>query len=183
MRFNATSVAGAAQPQRLHGLAADIDRAVAAASAAQTPAAVAGVLAAYREPDELLTPAQQAGNAEHYARHLLYAHPLGRFSIVALAWQPGQCTPVHGHFTWCAYAVLRGAMQEEQNTIGTRPASARWPRAWVARAPGDCVASLAGLDAIHRLRNVGAGTAISLHVYGVEGDRVATHVNRIARAA
>ncbi|CPM31457.1 Predicted metal-dependent enzyme of the double-stranded beta helix superfamily [Bordetella pertussis] len=47
----------------------------------------------------------------------------------------------------------------------------------------DCVASLAGLDAIHRLRNVGAGTAISLHVYGVEGDRVATHVNRIARAA
>ncbi|CFN60358.1 Predicted metal-dependent enzyme of the double-stranded beta helix superfamily [Bordetella pertussis] len=45
------------------------------------------------------------------------------------------------------------------------------------------MASLAGLDAIHRLRNVGAGTAISLHVYGVEGDRVATHVNRIARAA
>jgi len=31
MRFNATSVAGAAQPQRLHGLAADIDRAVALA--------------------------------------------------------------------------------------------------------------------------------------------------------
>ncbi|AEE68063.1 Predicted metal-dependent enzyme of the double-stranded beta helix superfamily [Bordetella pertussis] len=182
MRFNATSVAGAAQPQRLHGLAADIDRAVAAASTAQTPAAVAGVLAAYREPDELLTPAQQAGNAEHYARHLLYAHPLGRFSIVALAWQPGQCTPVHGHFTWCAYAVLRGAMQEEQYDWDAAGQCALATRV-VARAPGDCVASLAGLDAIHRLRNVGAGTAISLHVYGVEGDRVATHVNRIARAA
>ncbi|CFW87142.1 cysteine dioxygenase family protein [Bordetella pertussis] len=163
MRFNATSVAGAAQPQRLHGLAADIDRAVAAASTAQTPAAV-------------------AGNAEHYARHLLYAHPLGRFSIVALAWQPGQCTPVHGHFTWCAYAVLRGAMQEEQYDWDAAGQCALATRV-VARAPGDCVASLAGLDAIHRLRNVGAGTAISLHVYGVEGDRVATHVNRIARAA
>ncbi|MEK0094852.1 cysteine dioxygenase family protein, partial [Bordetella pertussis] len=139
MRFNATSVAGAAQPQRLHGLAADIDRAVAAASTAQTPAAVAGVLAAYREPDELLTPAQQAGNAEHYARHLLYAHPLGRFSIVALAWQPGQCTPVHGHFTWCAYAVLRGAMQEEQYDWDAAGQCALATRV-VARAPGDCVA-------------------------------------------
>ncbi|CFN76514.1 Predicted metal-dependent enzyme of the double-stranded beta helix superfamily [Bordetella pertussis] len=101
---------------------------------------------------------------------------------MALAWQPGQCTPVHGHFTWCAYAVLRGAMQEEQYDWDAAGQCALATRV-VARAPGDCVASLAGLDAIHRLRNVGAGTAISLHVYGVEGDRVATHVNRIARAA
>ena len=36
----------------------------------------------------------------------------------------------------------------------------------------------AGLDQIHKLGNPGTRPAISIHVYGVERDRIATHVNR-----
>ena len=47
------------------------------------------------------------------------------------------------------------------------------------RNPGYSCFAGAGLDQIHRLGNAGTTPAISIHVYGVERDRVATHVNRV----
>ena len=49
---------------------------------------------------------------DRYARHVLYADPQGRFTILALVWSGGQFSPVHAHDTWCAYAVHRGALDE-----------------------------------------------------------------------
>jgi hypothetical protein len=54
----------------------------------------------------LLTAEQRAGSTENYRRHLLAADPHGRYAIAALVWQPQQASPVHGHHTWCGYAVL-----------------------------------------------------------------------------
>src|SRR5574342_524218 len=35
--------------------------------------------------------------SDHYARHLLYGDPGGRFEVVVMAWSPGQETPIHDH--------------------------------------------------------------------------------------
>lgn len=130
----------------------------------------------------LLDAAQRAGNADRYTRHVLYAHPDGLFTAVALVWRPGQITPVHGHHTWCAYKIVQGTMHEDRYAWD-EAAGVAVLRDAVLRPTGDCVGSQAGMRQIHRLRNAGTDTAISIHVYGIDGGRVATHVNRIAALA
>lgn len=127
-----------------------------------------------------LSPLQWAGDPERYVRHLLHADPLGRFSVMALIWHPGQRTPVHGHRTWCAYLVLQGELREarfawqadrdcaELIDIGTRQA-------------GQTLAAPAGLADIHSLGNDSDAVAVSIHVYGVRGDQISTHVNHLVR--
>ena len=130
----------------------------------------------------LLDAAQRVGNAERYTRHVLYEHPDGLFTAVALVWRPGQVTPVHGHHTWCAYKIVQGTMHEDRYAWDDATGVAVLRDA-VVRPTGDCVGSQAGMQQIHRLRNAGTDTAISIHVYGIDGGRVATHVNRIAALA
>lgn len=130
----------------------------------------------------LLDAAQREGNADRYTRHVLYADPDGLFTAVALVWRPGQVTPVHGHHTWCAYKIVQGTMHEDRYAWDGASAVAVLRDA-VVRPAGDCVGSQAGMQQIHRLRNAGTDTAISIHVYGIDGARVATHVNRIAALA
>ncbi|MBV7484128.1 cysteine dioxygenase family protein [Bordetella sp. BOR01] len=146
------------------------------------PQAVAEILRADVALAELLDPEQRHGCAEHYTRHVLYADPMGLFTVVALVWRAGQLSPIHGHYTWCSYKVLSGEIEEEHFAWDGHAGCARY-QGKVSKLPGETAASHAGLDQIHRLRNAGAGTAISVHVYGVEGSRVATHVNRVVTAA
>lgn len=49
--------------------------------------------------------------SQHYSRHLLYADPEDRFSMLALVWKPGQGTPIHDHPSWGVLGVLRGRMR------------------------------------------------------------------------
>ncbi|MDN7675076.1 cysteine dioxygenase family protein [Burkholderia oklahomensis] len=129
----------------------------------------------------LLTPAQRESGAAGYRRHLLAADPLGRYAIVSLVWRPGQWSPVHGHHTWCGYAVLEGELTEivyGWNDAACRAIDARKR----ARPTGAASYVCAGRAAIHRLGHAGApadAPAISLHVYGVAGEQVATHVNDV----
>src|SRR6185369_9344553 len=56
-----------------------------------------GVLACLRTAladPSLLTQAHQCGVPGSYARHVLYADPAGRFTVVALVWDKGQFSPV-----------------------------------------------------------------------------------------
>lgn len=126
---------------------------------------------------------QRIGNPLNYRRHLLAADPLNRYAIAALVWEPGQASPVHGHRTWCGYAVIDGTLEEtlyrwdalEHRAIETR----RHPRARGAVSYVD-----AGRGAIHQLGNPAdaAARAVSLHVYGVAGEQIATHVNDLLAA-
>lgn len=111
-----------------------------------------------------------------YTRHLVYADELGRYSIMLLVWHPGQHSPVHGHNTWCAYKVLQGELTEchyawraDTGTAGLCGQVKR-QRGAIATAP-------AGLDHIHRLGNESDRVAVSLHIYGVAREQIATHVN------
>jgi len=60
------------------------------------------------------------------------------------------------------------------------PSVARPVRTAVRTAGYGCFAQ-AGLDQIHRLGNAGVAPAISIHVYGVAWERIATDVNRMVQ--
>lgn len=116
-------------------------------------------------------------SAQTYTRHVLHADPGGMFTVVALRWEEGQASPVHAHYTWCAYRVLQGEMVEghfewdrsvEQAYLFNR----------VPRLAGQSVCGHGGMDFIHRLGNERKQTAVSIHVYGIDSARISTHVNR-----
>lgn len=130
----------------------------------------------------LLAAEQRRPRVDCYARHVLYADPAGRFTILSIVWGPGQFSAPHAHHTWCGYAVHDGDLKETLFSWNSATSQAEAPRTEPRRTGYSCYAP-AGLDQIHRLGNPGTRPAISIHVYGVERDRIATHVNRPVEAA
>ncbi|OZI20103.1 hypothetical protein CAL26_21370 [Bordetella genomosp. 9] len=127
-------------------------------------------------PQALATP--QGG----YSRHVAYADPQGRYTVVYLVWPPGQFSPVHGHHTWCAYRVVSGELTE---TLYRWDEGARCAHVveQASRRPGDIVTAAPGLGQVHRLGNAGDTVAVSLHVYGVDAQALTTGVNHVVNAA
>jgi predicted metal-dependent enzyme (double-stranded beta helix superfamily) len=139
-------------------------------------------LAAAAADPALVAAAQWQPQADCYARHVLYADPDARFTILALVWGPGQFSRPHAHHTWCAYAVRTGDLNETLYAYEDATGLAR-PSCVATRTPGYACFAHGGLDQIHRLGNAGSEPAISIHVYGVARERIATHVNRIVEVA
>jgi len=120
--------------------------------------------------------------AAGYRRHLLLADPGGRYSAVAIVWDKDQYSPVHGHHTWCAYSVLQGTLSESCFEWCEAEQAARLNAAGAAgaatlRLPGEVSYTEAGHCGIHRLGNPHSESAISVHIYGVPGEQIATAVN------
>jgi len=161
-------------------LAALIDAIDAACTEGRPAPRIVAALQAAAAQRDLLTPNQRATEAGCYARHLLYSDPRGRFTIVSIVWGPGQFSPTHGHHTWCAYAVHQNTLEETLFAWDQASGTARPARTQARPAGYGCFAR-AGLDQIHRLGNSGGEPAISIHIYGVERERVCTHVNRVVQ--
>jgi predicted metal-dependent enzyme (double-stranded beta helix superfamily) len=144
--------------------------------------AVRAALAQAASDPSLLTDAQREGADACYRRHLLAADPHGRYAIAALVWMPGQASPIHAHHTWCGYAVIDGTLTE---TVYDWDASADCaaPVREQARLAGAVSFTRAGRTGIHRLGNRSGAPAVSLHIYGVAGEQISTHVNDIVRVA
>jgi predicted metal-dependent enzyme (double-stranded beta helix superfamily) len=117
-----------------------------------------------------------------YTRHVAYADPLGQFTIVYLIWPPGQFSPVHGHRTWCAYRVVKGELSETLYQWNRDRQCARALRD-ARRQPGDIVTAAPGLEHIHRLGNASGDVAVSMHVYGIDEQAIATGVNHVVSTA
>src|SRR5262245_59476797 len=142
----------------------------------ETSHLVAGALERELPSSEILTETQRIGDPEGYRSYVLHTEPDGTFSIVALVWRPGQTTPIHDHVTWCVFGVLQGVEHEELFRLddvneclvaaGNRTNEA-----------GD-VSGFAPPGDIHRVRNVGESTAVSIHVYGTDVSRVGSSVRR-----
>jgi predicted metal-dependent enzyme (double-stranded beta helix superfamily) len=85
-------------------------------------------------------------------------------------------SPVHGHRTWCAFGVHRGCLVESFFRLeGELPVQARC----LQRGAGAVSHGPADPASIHRLANLGTGTAVSIHVYGAAFDRLGEAVNRV----
>jgi len=119
---------------------------------------------------------------QSYTRHILHADPSGMFTVVALRWDPKQGSPVHAHYTWCAYRVLSGELTES-HFEWDRTANQAYLFNRVPRVAGQSVCGHAGMDFIHRLSNEREQTAVSIHVYGIDSARISTHVNRMVALA
>lgn len=115
---------------------------------------------------------------QSYTRHMLHADPGGMFTVVALRWDPSQGSPIHAHYTWCAYKVLSGAMTES-HFEWDRTANHAYLFNRVVREAGQSVSAHGGMECIHRLSNDTEHTAVSIHVYGIDAARISTHVNRM----
>jgi predicted metal-dependent enzyme (double-stranded beta helix superfamily) len=131
---------------------------------------VADALRLYLPTPALLTPEQREGDPTRYRSHVLHAER--RFSIVALVWRPGQVTPIHDHLTWCVFGVIQGVEHEELfdaygNAVGESD-----------NFVGD-VSGFAPPGDIHRVRNSGSTTAISIHVYGTDVTATGSSVRRV----
>lgn len=137
----------------------------------------AALARAVAEPG-LIAPGQREGSAQTYRRHVLAACALGRYTIAALVWQPGQASPIHAHRTWCGYAVLEGTLTEMLYAWDDAHEGARAIRSQ-PRASGAVAFGGRGRANVHRLSNEGNAQAISLHVYGVAEAGIATDVNEI----
>ncbi len=118
----------------------------------------------------------RVGDPGRYMRHLLYVDPEDEFVITAITWLPGQQSPVHGHYVWCAYGVAEGELQEEQfrapgallETLGTKTIRA-----------GELAELDLGGPIYHRVTNRSATPLVTLHAYGVAADRLTTGINRL----
>jgi predicted metal-dependent enzyme (double-stranded beta helix superfamily) len=176
----APSLAHAAAAAGLRLLAAEITAACDGAPDRMAQRVIAALAAAAVDPI-LLTAEQCLTCPDRYARHVLYADPQGRFTILALVWSGGQFSPVHAHDAWCAYAVHRGALTETLFRFDAATAQAIPLCTETRRAGYGCFAR-SGLEQIHRLGNAGLEPAISIHVYGVDAGAVCSHVNRVLDA-
>ena len=124
-------------------------------------------------------------NEHSYTRHILHADPKGRFTVIALIWDAQQFSPVHAHFTWCAYRVLSGVLTETHYGWDAAAEQA-YPFNSIERSAGQSACGQAGLEMIHRLGNAHtqAGVlAVSMHVYGIDSERSSSHVNRVLASA
>lgn len=117
---------------------------------------------------DLLDPAHRLGSSTSYRRHVLYADPQHRFTILALVWQPGQTTSVHGHSAWGAVGVYEG----EPNVCcydcapGADDALVPTPTSDERFGPGATCAVQPGFDDAHRIYNGTQRPVITIHAYG-----------------
>jgi predicted metal-dependent enzyme (double-stranded beta helix superfamily) len=141
----------------------------------QTARLVARELEQHLPRADVLTPEQRSGDPEEYRSHSLHTEPDGSFSIEALVWQPGKVTSIHDHVTWCVFGVIQGVEHEELFTLAEErgclvEAGTRGNAGEVSgfAPPGD----------IHRVRNAGDDTAISIRIYGTDVSRIGSSVRR-----
>ena len=142
----------------------------------QTAELVADQLRRHLPSPAVLSPELRVGDPETYRSHLLHAEPDGSFSIVALTWRPGQVTPIHDHVTWCVFGVIQGVEHEELFTLDED--GDRLVPAGTSANPAGEVSGFAPPGDIHRVRNVGDDTAISIHIYGTDVSRIGSSVRR-----
>ncbi len=153
-----------------------LDAAVAAPHE-ELPDAVTTALGEALAAGAWLSPEQQRASHDRYARHLVYADPGNRYTIVSIAWGSGQQSPIHGHHTWCGLAVYSGTVVETFYESAGNNAPPRALRSLV-RQPGTLSFDV-DLTGAHRIANAAPEVAVSIHVYGVGGARIATDVNRV----
>ncbi|MFC7644821.1 cysteine dioxygenase [Streptosporangium lutulentum] len=138
-----------------------------------TVLSVADVLRERLPSPEILSERERAGDAAGYVGHTLYTEDA--FSILAVVWLPGQETVIHDHIAWCAFGVLQGV---EYETLYRLDGDHLTEIGRTANQVGH-VSGFAPPGDIHRVRNTGDETAISLHIYGADLSAAPSSVRHI----
>ncbi len=104
-----------------------------------------------------------------YRRHQVVTDERFGFTVVVLLWEPGACTPIHDHDTWCVFGLLQGRLEVTNYAVAEDDGVSPLKLLEVSR--DSLGAGLLGDNRepdteVHRVRNTGSERAISLHVYG-----------------
>lgn len=118
----------------------------------------------------LLTPEQVASATNAYRQYLLYRHPDGLFSILALVREAGHSSPIHDHACWGVVGVYQGEEREQRYLLagGTDGHYGLIPSGVTHHRRGDVSYFDPGSPNIHSVDNPSRETAISIHVYGAD---------------
>jgi 3-mercaptopropionate dioxygenase len=143
------------------------------------PHAIADRLRGLLAQDGWLAADDQRPGTDAYRQHLLHVSPTRRFSVVALVWRPGQCTPIHDHVAWCVVGVYRGGEREVRYRL-VEDGRRQWleETGSVVAYPGHVEALVPPADDIHLVTAGGQGTTISIHVYGADIEARGTSIHR-----
>jgi len=148
--------------------ARDVESVLAQTAGNEVPDRIAAALAPVLATDDLLCDELRAPGTTTYRKHVLYADPEKRFTLLAIVWQPGQGTDIHGHTAWGAVGVFEGnptvvcyACQEHEGGRVTATETKT-----IRCEPGDTATVRPGLGDTHRIHNASDGTCITLHAYG-----------------
>jgi 3-mercaptopropionate dioxygenase len=137
-------------------------------STAETAVRVGDVLRDHLPTVDVLTEDELAGDPACYTQHVLHVEPDGSFSVVGLVWLPGQVTPIHDHVSWCVVGVVQGTESEALYRLDERNGAQCLVESGRSENPPRSVCAFSPPGDIHRVQNVGAGTAVSMHVYGAD---------------
>lgn len=148
--------------------ARDVESVLAETVPDDVPDRIAEALAPVLATNALLCAELRAPGQATYRKHVLYADPDKRFTLLAIVWQPGQGTDIHGHTAWGAVAVYEGSPTVvcyacEEHEGGKVTAS---ETKTIRCAPGDTALVRPGLCDTHRIHNASDATCITLHAYG-----------------
>lgn len=123
----------------------------------------------------MMNPSEDLVNEHGYSRQMLYTDPDGRFSVMALRWLPGACTPIHGHNAWGCVGVLEGEVGCETFEHKSCESQTGVPEAPCLVSTGKLLAgpgTVATVDpdpcGIHRIFNPTTTLATTLHIYGMD---------------
>ena len=148
--------------------------------AADIPSRIADRLPGLLANDELLAPHQRAAPDGGYGRNTLFVCPGEQFSVLAVVWSPGAATPIHDHMTWCAFGIYQGEIHETRyDPAQESPDCDHAVERAVSRHGLGAVDHMPRCSDIHSIRNVGRLTAISIHVYGGDSNRLGPNLERI----
>lgn len=117
-----------------------------------------------------------------YSRRILLSSPSSLYSIAAITWPQGACTPVHSHYTWCTFFVVKGVLTERRFAAPMHRGEVPHLGTATTLSCGE-VRVDEKFGGIHQLANESDQEAVSIHCYGVDGQRSATHVNRVYDSA
>lgn len=129
---------------------------------------VAEALRPVLDVEGLLCDALRSGSDRSYRKHVLYACPDKRFTLLALVWKPGQGTVIHGHTAWGAVGVYEGTPNVAVYDCLVREDGRHEVRQIkdIRVGPGELATVRRGLDDVHRIYNDTKETLITLHAYG-----------------
>jgi predicted metal-dependent enzyme (double-stranded beta helix superfamily) len=107
-----------------------------------------------------------------YTRNLLAGDEA--VSIWAIVWAEGATTSIHDHHCSCCFGVVAGTVTETwYRAIDASRAVATEEQ---ERQPGYVACMLPSGPNIHRMRNLGPGEAISIHIYGFDHEAQASSI-------
>ena len=134
------------------------------------PRRVAEAMAPMLETEDLLCDELREPDTSWYRKHVLYADPEKRFTVLALIWLPGQGTVVHGHTAWGAVGVYEGnpnvACYDCEELEGGKHSATQTKD--IHCQPGDTATVRPGICDVHRIYNATESTMITVHTYGCD---------------